>query len=211
MTVVHLYKTVLNHVSSILNILSWKHAQQYEGPIPDRLLTTHCTSNSCNWNPPLIKYSIFLWAVSDTEMSLRFRSFICYPFAKVLWNQSNSSDISPVTIPLHGTEEECLEVSSCHFLLLHAQTLASISNLIAYKILSKRAEEKRVYGGDWKIWLFSIYSHFCCCLPLYLHLCLPHFFSFITHLFSKEGGHFLGGGLICILVFSSRFYHTLNH
>lgn len=169
------------------------------------------TCNSCNQNPPVIKYSIFLWAVSDTEVSLRFRSFICYPFAKVPWNQSSSSDISPVTIPLHSAEENCLEVSSCHFLPLHAQTLTSISNLIANKILSKRAEEKQAYGGDWKTWLFSIHSHLCCCLPLYLPLCLPHFFSFITYLSSKEGGNLLGGGLICIFVFSSRCYHTLNH
>lgn len=77
----------------------------------------NCTSNLCNWNPPVIQESIFLWAASGTEVSLRFRSFICYPFAQVLrLIHIHSSDISPVTIPLHRTEEKCFEVWSCHFL-----------------------------------------------------------------------------------------------
>lgn len=69
-------ETVLIHVSSILNTLSWKYARPPGGPIPYRFLTTPATM----WlKPSVIKCSVFLWAVSVTEVSLRFRSFIiCY-------------------------------------------------------------------------------------------------------------------------------------
>lgn len=209
MTIMHLYKTVLNHLLSLISCL-----ESTLSNLKDLFHTgfwPNCISNLCNWNPPVIQESIFLWTASDTEVPLRFRSFICYPFAQVLrLIHIHSSDISPVTIPLPRTEEKWIEVSSCHFLPLHAQSLASISNLIANKILSKRTEEKKAYGGDWKTWLFSFHPHLCCCLPVYLRPFLPYFFPFITHL-SSEGEHLSGGGLVCILVFSSGCYHIFNH
>lgn len=145
-----------------------------------------------------------------TEVPLRFRSFIIcyllhrlseanlYPFS---YQESHDSSCSQ-------ERGECLEVSTCHFVPLHAQALASISNLIARKILFKRAEIKSRLTDETGRPGYSISAP--SLLPSSSSPFLSAFFPFVTHSLSRrEGEHLTDGGLACILVFSSRCYHIL--